>query len=232
MVDPVTGNGVAELPEIALPAGSSLWEMALHGIGDAPKVVLPAPKRSMVGVPHAPRWMVVSIAVLVLGFIGVVVAMGTSTVKPEPAAQGAPGAPAAHLPGGATSGASTATSSPLTTGSVPSGENPPPVGNPGSIPAAGAPPAAPTCTAHMAWPVPAVGTTDQFTVWGLPPESPVNVVLGYASDPTEYQVTADSTGTATLKITLGDPPVGQPVTVTVTDGAVTCQTSFTPSAGH
>lgn len=232
MVDPVTRREVAELPVIDVPSGSSLWEMALHGIGDAPRVAPPPAARSIVGTGRTPRWMVVCVTLLVLGFIGAVLAMGTSTVGPQPQAAAAN---ATHASVPSRLAIPVATVPAGTTG----GTLPPPVPGagvtttlaPSSVPgASGTPPTAPgSCAATMADPTPKIGATDQVSVAGLPAGGQATITLGYSGDATEYTVPIDRSGHADLEISLGQPPAGTPVPVSVAAVSVHCATSFTPS---
>lgn len=242
MVDPVRGQAVADLPDIAVPAGSSLWEMALHGIGDAPRAA-PAPTTvSLVGSAHAPRWMIAAVTVLVLGFIGAVMAMGTSSAEPTTAPSASrpvPGrVPVTAAPGGQVVVTTVApgaipTTQPTVPGVAPAvgGTVPSPAGGTTPAVAGGTTPAAAgQCHATMATASPQDGSTDEVTVDGVPAGVAVVFDLGYVTDPTQYRVRSDSSGTASLLVSLGQPPVGRPVTVTVTAGSTSCQTAFTPAA--
>jgi hypothetical protein len=86
------------------------------------------------------------------------------------------------------------------------------------------------CLAQPLVATPAVGSTDEIVVGNVPHGAAVTVQLAFPGGSAQYSAAPTVTGYSDVPISLGSAPASQPVEVSVTAGASSCQTSFTPAA--
>jgi hypothetical protein len=96
--------------------------------------------------------------------------------------------------------------------------------------AAVAPPATPSCTAAVSNARPTRGTAITVLVMSNQPNAPVQLTINYRTTTMNQSAKTDSTGSATIAISIGAATVGYAVDVAITIGAARCSTTFTPVA--
>jgi hypothetical protein len=97
--------------------------------------------------------------------------------------------------------------------------------------AAAAPPTAtPSCTATISNARPTRGATVTVSVKSNQPNAPVQLVINYRTTTMNQSATTDSTGSASVVVSIGAATVGYPVDVAIAIGAARCSTTFTPAA--
>ena len=87
---------------------------------------------------------------------------------------------------------------------------------------------APSCAATVSNARPTRNTTITVAVTSNQPNAPVHASVNYRTTTTTVSAMTDSSGAATIPISIGAATIGYTVEVAVTAGTARCKTSFTP----